>query len=83
MSSDIGYTINVIVDGVWMDWAEWSTCSQSCDEGERSRDRVCMMPQHGGARCDGDGKQVYMCSYSSFLHTRNKLMKTKATCTSF
>ena len=43
------------VDGMWAAWDEWSTCSMTCNGGERQRSRTCTNPKpvHPGRKCDG------------------------------
>ncbi|KAL4238338.1 hypothetical protein ACF0H5_003048 [Mactra antiquata] len=44
-------------------WSEWGDCSQSCNEGIRSRTRTCTepIPQYGGADCVGDTMEEQIC----------------------
>ena len=44
-----------LVDGQWGCWAAWTTCTNSCGGGKRTRERKCNNPpaDHGGATCSG------------------------------
>ncbi|KAL4226916.1 hypothetical protein ACF0H5_014894 [Mactra antiquata] len=52
------------VDGTWGDWSSWSTCSQTCDEGQITRTRVCNFPNDSprGADCVGSGTESMACT---------------------
>jgi hypothetical protein len=52
------------VDCVWGGWTEWSTCTATCDGGERSRQRVLETPpQNGGEWCaDATVREVGTCN---------------------
>ena len=43
----------ITVDGGWAMWGAWSTCSSTCGEGQRHRNRLCdnPLPQYGGSIC--------------------------------
>ncbi|KAL5017646.1 hypothetical protein ScPMuIL_007235 [Solemya velum] len=49
------------VDGYWEPWEEWTPCSQTCSDGTRTRDRICIEPLHGGEECSGDAHQMEDC----------------------
>ncbi|XP_021339260.1 hemicentin-1-like [Mizuhopecten yessoensis] len=46
---------NCSVNGNWSVWLAWSSCSVSCDNGTRIRNRTCdhPVPAFGGEECDG------------------------------
>jgi hypothetical protein len=52
----------VLVDGVFLDWSEWGTCSVTCAGGFRSRERSCDGPYHGGSNCTGDWRETQGCN---------------------
>lgn len=41
------------VDGKLSEWTTWSSCTKSCDGGNRTRTRTCTPPQRGGKSCSG------------------------------
>lgn len=43
--------------GVWGPWSEWGSCSQTCDNGKRTRTRICMHPP-----CNGSNSETEVCS---------------------
>ncbi|XP_059164384.1 SCO-spondin-like [Physella acuta] len=49
------------VDGVWLAWTTWSTCSVSCGNGVQKRTRNCNGPFYGGKICDGENNQTSQC----------------------
>ncbi|XP_050402082.1 A disintegrin and metalloproteinase with thrombospondin motifs adt-2 isoform X2 [Patella vulgata] len=52
------------VNGVWSLWGEWSECSVTCEDGTRTRTRLCNHPPalHGGRACIGDDLQTKPCT---------------------
>ncbi|GFS05126.1 brain-specific angiogenesis inhibitor 1 [Elysia marginata] len=50
------------VDGQWMDWTPWSSCSVSCGGGTRERSRDCYLGQFGGANCTGHDHETSTCN---------------------
>lgn len=50
------------VDGYWLSWLDWSTCSVSCAEGSRNRSRTCIEPLHGGLECIEDAAESESCN---------------------
>ena len=51
-----------VVDGVWDDWTDWSTCNATCGGGTKYRTRNCDGPYHGGQDCVGEPREVQFCS---------------------
>lgn len=51
----------VTVDGYLEDWSNWSTCSQTCGSGFRTRSRACIPPQYGGAHCSQNDRETQQC----------------------
>ncbi|XP_052781602.1 SCO-spondin-like isoform X2 [Mya arenaria] len=52
------------VDGTWADWSSWSTCSQTCDDGQQQRSRTCTFSSNAphGADCPGNAMETKTCS---------------------
>ncbi|KAJ8037143.1 Coadhesin [Holothuria leucospilota] len=52
------------VDGNWAGWSEWTTCSATCGDGRKTRDRTCTdpAPEGQGTPCEGLGTDVLHCS---------------------
>lgn len=44
--------------GSWSDWGSWSSCSQTCNGGRRSRTRTC----EDGADCEGSNIDIEQCN---------------------
>ena len=57
------YRLFVIVNGTWGVWRAWSTCSKTCNNGMRTRYRLCdnPAPAHGGADCQGNKNETTSC----------------------
>ncbi|XP_076098251.1 SCO-spondin-like [Mytilus galloprovincialis] len=53
------------VDGYWLEWSEWDECSESCGDGEQTRNRTCMEPLYGGKPCDGNINETKHCYIKS------------------
>ncbi|XP_021375993.1 coadhesin-like [Mizuhopecten yessoensis] len=54
---------NCSVDGNWSVWLPWSSCSASCENGTRTRNRTCdnPVPAFGGEECDGIDTDSEVC----------------------
>merc|ERR1719430_2060044 len=39
------------VDFTWTHWSVWSSCSVSCNQGTKTRERTCSPSQNGGTEC--------------------------------
>ena len=52
------------VNGGWGAWGNWSTCSVTCGNGTRYRDRECdnPSPSAGGDECDGNATENQTCN---------------------
>ncbi|KAM6958939.1 adhesion G protein-coupled receptor B1-like [Aplochiton taeniatus] len=50
------------VDGRWLSWSAWGSCSKTCGGGSQQRQRVCEGPIHGGQDCPGDKGEMRRCS---------------------
>ncbi|XP_063418227.1 semaphorin-5B-like [Mytilus trossulus] len=67
---DVGVLCNDInspVNGGWSRWAQWTTCSSSCNDGLQTRLRGCNnpSPQYGGTCCPGESSQTKQCNIIS------------------
>ena len=49
------------VNGVWLEWGEWSPCLGSCREASRSRGRACTAPAFNGRPCLGEHLETEQC----------------------
>ncbi|XP_033743626.1 A disintegrin and metalloproteinase with thrombospondin motifs adt-1-like isoform X9 [Pecten maximus] len=51
------------IDGQWGEWTQWSSCSVTCECGEKMRSRVCdsPYPEHGGIECPGNKTDTTWC----------------------
>jgi len=54
----------IISDGNWTTWSNWTSCSVTCGNGTQSRMRQCAnpTPSNGGTTCIGDDAQQQTCS---------------------
>uniref|UniRef100_A0A672NRB6 Adhesion G protein-coupled receptor B1 n=1 Tax=Sinocyclocheilus grahami TaxID=75366 RepID=A0A672NRB6_SINGR len=50
------------VDGRWLLWSSWGSCSKSCGGGHQLRQRVCEGPFFGGEPCIGDKSELRNCN---------------------
>ncbi|KAG1929599.1 brain-specific angiogenesis inhibitor [Pimephales promelas] len=50
------------VDGRWLLWSSWGSCSKSCGGGHQLRQRVCEGPFFGGESCNGDKSEMRNCN---------------------
>ena len=55
---------NLLVDGGYSDFGDWSVCSAECGGGIQTRTRTCTnpAPAHGGADCVGDSTETRECN---------------------
>ena len=52
-----------LVDCVWGEYGEWSSCSEACGGGEKSRSRSILTPKlNGGNDCEGNSTQINACN---------------------
>ena len=51
------------VDGVWSEWKDQGTCSDTCGNGEKIQRRECARPRptNGGKDCQGPEERVAKC----------------------
>ncbi|XP_053381729.1 ectin-like [Mercenaria mercenaria] len=52
------------IDGEWSNWGMWTTCSDSCGGGTKSRNRSCSnpTPSTNGKQCMGNFEQIGQCN---------------------
>ncbi|XP_051526701.1 adhesion G protein-coupled receptor B1-like [Myxocyprinus asiaticus] len=50
------------VDGRWLLWSSWGSCSKTCGGGHQLRHRVCEGPFFGGDPCNGDKTELRNCN---------------------
>ncbi|XP_015458723.3 adhesion G protein-coupled receptor B1 [Astyanax mexicanus] len=50
------------VDGRWLSWSSWGSCSKTCGGGSQQRQRVCEGPFFGGEPCVGDKAELRRCN---------------------
>lgn len=57
------FTFNT-VDGMWGAWNSWSKCSVTCENGTKTRSRVCdnPAPDYNGLNCSGSDTDTAICS---------------------
>ena len=63
--------LKVDVDASWSEWQGWTKCSQSCEGGERTRQRECQPHRHGGLTCEDcnclDNKKIGLPQYKRLV----------------
>ena len=68
-SSDIKYCNlrSCPLDGIWSSWTQWTSCSKTCSNGTRTRNRTCgnPPPQYGGKTCSGNSSDIKYCNLRS------------------
>lgn len=59
--------MNGCTDGAWGAWTSWTTCSKTCEEGIKTRSRLCNnpVPSINGKYCAGNPYEVEPCKVSS------------------
>ena len=57
------YPLYCLVDCVWDDFGDWSSCSKSCGSGQKSRTRSILTPSlYGGHNCEGKSIETATCN---------------------
>ena len=56
--------LSVPVNGGWGSWSTWSSCSVTCGDGHRTRQRLCdnPTPSAGGSNCSDSNNEQQTCS---------------------
>ena len=54
---------NIVVDGGWSAWSNWTVCNQTCGTGLSVRTRNCSnpAPKYGGYPCYGEKEESATC----------------------
>ena len=57
------HSLQIVVDGNWGAFGQWTSCSTSCGGGTRSRTRSCNNPppSNGGKQCSGSASETESC----------------------
>ena len=53
---------NCPVNGYWLNWSTWGTCSKTCGGGTKTRSRDCTQPLFGGKNCVGQKIDRELCN---------------------
>ncbi|CAC5380612.1 Coadhesin,Thrombospondin-1,Mucin-like protein,Hemicentin-1,Thrombospondin-2 [Mytilus coruscus] len=66
-SEDVGVFCNnlyPVKNGGWSTWAQWTTCSRSCNGGVQTRSHECNnpSPKYGGSCCHGNTLETRTCN---------------------
>lgn len=51
-----------IVNGIWVEWSDWTGCTLTCGNGTKTRNRTCNGPFFGGEECDGAVNETVLCN---------------------
>ena len=59
LSGGFSLNFNILVDGGWGEWSQWSTCTKPCGGSVVNRTRACNnpTPAYSGKNCSGSGLQ--------------------------
>ena len=71
----------LIKKNVWSNWGEWTSCTQTCGTGKRTRVRKCLH-NHSSAPCEGNQLQESTCNEFScpFWSNWNEWLSCTKTC---
>ena len=71
----------LIKKNVWSNWGEWTSCTQTCGTGKRTRARKCLH-NHSSAPCEGNQLQESTCNEFScpFWSNWNEWLSCTKTC---
>lgn len=58
----MSFYLDALVDGRWLPWTSWSSCSKTCGGGVMERHRICEGPFFGGEPCPGSKAESKRCS---------------------
>ena len=55
------------VDGGWIDWGHWNTCTFTCGNGTQTWSRTCNnpTPSDGGETCHGINTDTHICNLNT------------------
>ncbi len=57
-------SLNCTLDGRWGNWSDFTECSVTCGEGNKTQTRLCNnpAPSNGGANCTGLDTNITTCN---------------------
>ncbi|KAK7501165.1 hypothetical protein BaRGS_00007650, partial [Batillaria attramentaria] len=62
-STEISFICQVNSDkAVWTGWSTWGDCSATCDQGTRTRHRMCLQANENVGNCNGDSTEEEACT---------------------
>lgn len=61
-SQGITFVCLSLVDGRWLSWSSWGSCSKTCGGGSQQRQRMCEGPYFGGEPCPGERGELRRCN---------------------
>ncbi|KAJ8305885.1 hypothetical protein KUTeg_016430 [Tegillarca granosa] len=50
------------IDGVWVEWSDWTDCTLTCGNGTKMRNRTCNGPFFRGEECKGAANETEFCN---------------------
>ncbi|XP_065685076.1 uncharacterized protein LOC100197582 isoform X2 [Hydra vulgaris] len=68
------------IDGEWADWSDWTECSKTCNNGTKSRSRICMTAPMRKHSCSGQSTQKQVCQLEKCLVGNWSMWSTWSDC---
>ena len=58
------FPLHLVVHGNWSDWSSWPNCNKPCNNGTKTRKRLCNNPEpaNGGKDCEGPATESEDCN---------------------
>ena len=57
------YLVDFLVNCLWSEWEEWSSCSRSCNGGKKTSNRtILQQAKNNGTECQGNDTRIEKCN---------------------